>query len=497
MGVILGIDLGTQSLKAMLLDTHSGESICAGAAYELKIPQADHAQEEPKDWIDALCSALHRLRAEKPLWFSAVCAVGFSGQMHGLVAVDSEGKPLCPAIVWVDQRSKQQVAQIESVFSADELARTMHNRVFTGFGLPSLLWLKQECPEIYAQTARICSPKDYLRAFLTGGLPETDVTDASSMTGFDFSARDWNRPLFDRLGLDPRKLPHCHESTELAGCVCRKAAEQTGLAEGIPVVFGSGDLPAVLLGCGAYREGYAVANIGTGGNYSCYSADDRYDKGLRMQEFCNAIHRSYALCGATLSGGLSVSWIKNKVLGIADYDELNEMVRSVPEGSEGLIFLPYLGGERTPHMDYHATGLFFGLRHLHERPHFCRAVMEGVTFSLKDAQRVLEESGASNHTVIAAGGGARSPIWLQMQADIFEKEILVTTVEEQACLGACLVAGLGIGLLPSAESACERFVSYQSQRYIPNEVNFPVYRRRYETYRALYPRLKDLMAENR
>ena len=495
MGVILGIDLGTQSLKAMLLETQSGESCTAAAAYSLRITQPGWAEEEPDDWIEALKTALNALRTQQPDWFSAIVAIGFSGQMHGLVALDAQARPVCPAITWVDQRSKRQVEQIEHSLGAQALAETMHNHVFTGFGLPSLLWLKQERPALYARVHGICSPKDYLRGFLTGEPPQTEVSDASSMTGFDFRTRSWNTALLERLGLDASVFPTCCESTQPAGTVCTAAARQTGLRAGIPVVYGSGDLPALLLGCGLWREGYAAVNIGTGGTYSCYSAEDRYDCRLRVQEFCNAVDRSYLLCGATLSAGLSVSWLKDKVLKLSDLDTLNAMAQSVTPGSDGLIFLPYLGGERAPHMDYNATGLFFGLRHLHERQHLCRAVIEGVTFSLKDAQRVMEESGVKSHTLIASGGGARSPLWLQMQADILEKEILVTDVKEQACLGACLIAGLGLGLFTSPQAACDRFVRYLPIRYEPNEKNYAVYRRRYETYRALYPRVKDLMAE--
>lgn len=496
MAIILGIDLGTQSLKAMLLDTDRGPLDIESEAYEISIPKPGWAEEDPNRWWSALKSVLARMKLAQPTAFAAIESIGFSGQMHGFVALDAEERPVYPAIIWVDQRSKRQVEEIESAYSFEELARTMHNHVFTGFGLPSLLWLKQELPEVFARIHRICAPKDYLRLLLIGGEAETETSDASSMTGFDFTHRDWNRDVLERFGLPAELFPTCHEAIQVAGTVSRSAAEETGLPEGARVVYGSGDQAAVLLGCGLYEEGKALVNIGTGATYNCYSQKDVYDARLRVQEFCNAIARSYILCGAILSGGLCMSWMKNRVLGIENYDAVNQYAREVPAGSEGLIFLPYLGGERAPHMDFNASGVFFGLRHIHDRRYFCRAVMEGVAMALKDCDALMSDNGINCRTIIASGGGAKSPVWMQILADVLEKEVVITAVEEEASLGACILAGIGTGIFASAADACDRFVRLRNERYEPIAENAAHYAQTYEMYRALYPQLKDLMQKN-
>lgn len=496
MAIILGIDVGTQSLKAMLLDTEKGCLFSEGAGYDIIIPEAGFAEENPEDWWKALKEVLTKMRQQNRPEFDAIQVIGFSGQMHGVVALDKANKAVAPAIIWVDQRSKQQVERINSDHSKAELASLLHNRVFTGFGFPSLLWMKEERPELYAQIHKVCSPKDYIRMKLTG-LVGTDMSDASSMTGFDLKNRQWQYELLEKYGLNREIFPECHESTEIAGEVTDEAGRETGLPVGTKVVYGSGDLAALLLGCGICAEGTSAANIGTGANYNCYSAEDRYDSQLRMQEFCNAVDGSYALAGAILSGGLSQSWLKKNVFDSQlSYGEIDALANQVKPGSEGVIFLPYLGGERAPHMDYNATGMFFGLQHIHDRRHICRAVLEGVAFALKDAESVVEGCGVKNHTVVACGGGARSPLWLQIQADIFEKEVIVTKENEQASLGACIIAGIGAGIFSSAAEGCASLVRFKEDRYEPNQGNLEIYRHRFGVYRSLYPSVKDLMRIN-
>ncbi len=495
MAVILGIDVGTQSLKAMLLDTDKGCLFSDGAGYDINIPEIGYAQEDPEDWWRALKEVLAKMKQSNKREFDAIEVIGFSGQMHGLVALDAENKAVMPSIIWVDQRSKRQVEEISSAYTEDELAELLHNRVFTGFGFPSLLWIKEERPDIFKNISKVCCPKDYVRMKLTGQIG-TDMSDASSMTGFDLKNRQWNYEVLEKFGLRRELFPECHEATEIAGEVSVEAAAETGLKQGTKIVYGSGDLAALLLGCGICQEGMSAANIGTGANYNCYSKEDRYDSKLRMQEFCNAVDGSYALAGAILSGGLSLSWLKKNILSVQGYGEIDQMAAQVNPGSDGVIFLPYLGGERAPHMDYNATGMFFGLQHLHDRRHMSRAVLEGVTFALKDAESLIEGCGVKNHTVVACGGGARSPLWLQIQADIFEKEVIVTKTNEQASLGACIIAGIGAGIFSSAKEGCITQVRFSEKRYEPNAQNLQIYRHRYDIYRSLYPCLKELMKEN-
>ncbi len=496
MSVILGIDLGTQSVKAMLLDTEKGCVFSDAAGYEILIPEIDYAEQRPEDWWNALKSLLDKMKLSNRREFDSIEAIGFSGQMHGLVALDENNQPVCNAIIWVDQRSGPQVEKINSLYSFRDTARLFHNRPFTGFGVPSLLWIKELKPDVYRKIRRICSPKDYIRAKLTGDFSGTDMSDASSMFGFDFEKRDWNYDELGRMGLDRSIFPQCHEAFEIAGTVCAEASAETGLKKGIRAVYGCGDLAAMMLGCGAYREGISTANIGTSANYNCCCKTDIFDPELRMQEFCNAIDKSYLLAGAILSGGLSLSWLRNKILEGNDYDSVNSMAAQINPGSDGVIFLPYLGGERAPHMDYNASGMFFGLKHIHDKRHMIRAVLEGVTFALKDAERLIEDCGIKNDTVVSCGGGARSPLWMQIQSDIFEKEVIVTEISEQASLGACLIAGIGTGIFSSAEEACLTQVRYKEERYCPNSKNFEVYRHRYQVYHSIYPCVKELMHKN-
>ncbi len=496
MAIILGIDVGTQSLKAMLLDTEKGCLFSEGAGYDIVIPEIGYAEENPEDWWRALKEVLAKMRQRNRREFDAIQVIGFSGQMHGVVALDEANKAVAPAIIWVDQRSKRHVEKINNGYSKEELARLLHNQVFTGYGFPSLLWMKEERPELYAKIHKVCAPKDYIRMKLTGTVG-TDVSDASSMTGFDLTRRQWQYEFLEKCGLDREIFPQCYESAEIAGEVTSEASRETGLPPGTKVVYGSGDLAALLLGCGICAEGISAANIGTGANYNCYSAEDRYDSQLRMQEFCNAVEGSYALAGAILSGGLSLRWLKKNILDDKiNYGGIDALAEQIKPGSEGVIFLPYLGGERAPHMDFNATGMFFGLQHIHDKRHISRAVLEGVIFALKDAESVIEGCGVKNHTVVACGGGARSPLWLQIQADIFEKEVIVTEENEQASLGACIVAGIGAGIFSSASEACASQVRYKEKRYEPDLGNTEIYRHRYDIYRGLYPRLKDLMKAN-
>ena len=267
----------------------------------------------------------------------------------------------------------------------------------------------------------------------------------------------------------------------------------TGLPAGIPVIYGSGDQPAQAIGNGCVKEGLIISNIGTGGQISAYSKKNTYDEKLRTHTFCHALDHAYSIFGATLCSGMSFNWLKNKILRTEDYHTMSSMAAEISPGSEGLIYLPYLSGERTPHMNENAKGMFFGLKLGHDHRHFTRAVMEGVTFSLKDSLRILAEIGISGDRIIASGGGASSPVWLQIQADVFEMEVGVSCVKEQACLGACIMAGVGAGIFKSVQQACDQYVEFEDKVYKPNEEHVSLYRENYAVYQKLYERTKDLM----
>lgn len=492
MAMILGIDVGTSGIKAMLLDTEKGVTAVHAKSYEVDIPRLGYAQQDPQMWWNSLLEVLDWLHIHFRDEYEKISAVGYSGQMHGLVLVGENGEPLCPAIIWLDQRAEKQMEEIYSTYTEAEMGRLLCNRVSSGFAFPSLLWIKENEPEIFSKVKKILSPKDYLRFKMTGNIGG-EVTDASATGMFSTAKRDWAWELLERFDLPKEIFPPVAESSDIAGAISRDCAKRTGLPQGIPVVYGAGDQQAQSIGNGVIRPGRVISNIGTGGQISAFFSKPVYDRKLRTNTFCHAIKGAYTIYGATLCSGMSMNWIKNKILGIEDYGTINELAGAAGPGSEGLLYLPYLSGERTPHMNPGAKGVFFGMTLAHGPGHFLRSVMEGVTYSLKDCMEILEELGAEASSVIASGGGASSRLWLQIQADIFEKPVYVSKVKEQACLGACILAGAGASILPSVEEGCRRFALLEDEVFLPQRENQGVYRRGYEKYRELYKRLKDLM----
>lgn len=485
MSVILGIDLGTSSVKAMLLDSVKGVIAVESSSYEVSIPQEGYAEQDPEVWWQETKRVLEHLKDKNEEAFNGIEAVGFSGQMHGIVVVDREGRPLRPAILWLDQRSRKELEFITHELGFEKMGEVFRNRAFTGFAFPSLMWLKDHEPEILSQAGAVLMPKDYIRFKITGVLA-SDVTDASATALFDTAGRNWAWDIIRSFGLPEAIFPVCGESMERAGRVTGECCEECGLKEGIPVIYGSGDQMAQSIGNGVFREGEVISNIGTGGQISACIKEPKYDRRLRTHTFCHALDRAYTIYGATLCSGMSLNWLKNKVLGIEAFDTMTSMAREIEPGSKGLIFLPYLSGERTPHMNPNAKGMFFGLSLCQDRRYLCRAVMEGVAFSLKDSLTIFEELGIRCDTMIASGGGSHSDVWLQIQADIFNKKVKVCQVDEQACLGACILAGTGCGIFESVEKAAERFVSFQNKIYEPVQEHVDTYRKQYQIFRELY-----------
>jgi xylulokinase len=492
MATILGIDLGTSSVKAMLLDVDNGVIDVINRNYGVDIPQINYAEQSPEMWWEATISILRTLRDRQEKAFADIAVIGLSGQMHGIIVTDDAGKALRPAIIWLDQRSSEQLSQIGSKVTFDEMGEILHNRVFTGFAFPSLLWIYENEPETYSRIHKILQPKDYIRLKMTG-MFGTDFSDASATAIFNTGKKEWAWDIIERFNIPKKIFPDCHEATEIAGVITSECAKLTGLNAGIPVIFGSGDQPAQSIGNGAVKEGLIVSNIGTGGQISAYTKNDKYDSKLRTHTFCHSIDHAYTIFGATLCSGMSLNWLKNKILNIDDFNILSSMTDEIPPSSEGLIYLPYLSGERTPHMNQNAKGMFFGLKLCQDHRHFARAVMEGVTYSLKDSLSIFEEMGIAGDRIIASGGGATSPVWLQIQADIFEKKVQVCRVKEQACLGACIMAGIGVGIYKNAQQACEKYVEFDEKVYEPIQEHVLVYREAYAVFRKLYERTVDLM----
>lgn len=430
---------------------------------------------------------MNRLRNENPKAYEAVAAVGFSGQMHGLVLTDGRGKPVRPAILWLDQRSRDQLRKIEEQVTMEEMGQIFRNRVSSGFAFPSLLWVREQEPDVWAGAERLLCPKDYIRLKMTG-MFGAEVSDASSTCLFATGERDWAWEIIRRFQLPETLFPRAAESMDIAGLITGQCAEETGLRKGIPVIYGCGDQPAQSIGNGVTGGGRIISNIGTGGQISAFSGTPVYDRKLRTNTFCHGIPGAYTIFGATLTAGMSLNWAKNKLFYLDDYEQISREAATAPPGSDGLLFLPYLSGERTPHMDSEARGMFYGLRLSHERKHMLRAIMEGVAYSLRDCLEILREIGVDAPVVIASGGGAASPLWLQIQADILGKPVRVCANGEQACLGSCILAAAAAGAVASPEEGVSRFVALSERTYEPSRERQSVYEEGYGIYRRLYGR---------
>lgn len=491
MAVLLGIDIGTSGTKAMLFDTEDGIIGAEAQDYDVMIPCRGYAEQVPDVWWNALVEILKRLQIYYPLAFQKIEAIGLSGQMHGLVTVDKAGNVIRPAIIWLDQRSGKQQKEIEESVGMKEVAKIMHNRVFAGFAFPSLLWMKENEPEKFSRIYKIFMPKDYIRYKMTGEIG-TDMSDASSTAAFNVGKRDWAWNIIEKMGIPADIFPKCYESLEIAGYITKACAEKTGLKSGIPVIYGSGDQPAYVIGTGVVTPGTMVSNIGTGGQLSIYTKEDVYDPDLKIQCFCHAVNQAYSVFGAHVSSGISLKWLKNQILKIRDFDRMNTLAERIKAGSEGLVYLPYLSGCRSPEMDPSAKGMFFGLQLKHNDQHLVRAVMEGVVYDFRRSLDIFQSLGIKSDHIIACGGGARSPVWLQMQADILNCQVQVCKVKEQACMGACIMAGAGTGILGSVDEACEQYIEMEDKVYFPIKENTSVYNEMYEIFKRLYSSNKEL-----
>jgi len=495
----LGIDLGTSSVRAMLVARDGTPLATASRTYPILAPHPGWAEQDPDAWWLAVCDAIAACRVAAP--DAHVEAVSLSGQMHGTVLVDRRGTPIRPAIIWADQRSAAEVDAFLARVGRDWLAAHTANPLATGFQLATLLWLARHEPESLRALGTVLLPKDYLRGRMTGTWA-TEASDACSTLLFDTAARRWSDDVIAAAGVDPAWLPPAAEATDRAGEIVPAAAEATGLAAGTPVIMGAGDQPATAVGNGVTEPGQVLSTIGSGGQLLAPATDAAYDPLLRTHTFCHAAKDRWYVMGAILSAGLSLRWLRDQVLAFAtpkaaealDYAALSAMAAEVPPGAEGLIFLPYLTGERTPHLDPHACGVFFGLSPRHTAAHLARAVMEGVVMALAEGLDIMRDLGIAPERVIAAGGGARSILWRQIQADVYGCPVTTSAVEEQAAYGAALVAGAGIGWWPSVRDACRACVRPGSEPLQPDARRRDFYAALRGLYRDLYPRLREAMA---
>jgi xylulokinase len=496
MTALLGIDVGTTGAKAVLVEPGGGVLAVATTEYPLLTPRPGWTEQDPAAWWDACVASIHTVLERSGTKGHDVAAVGLTGQMHGLVALDGAGCVLRPAILWNDQRTAEECAWITEHLGAGRVLELTGNPVLTGFTAPKILWLRRREPEVYARTAHVLLPKDYVRYRLTGEMA-TDVSDASGTSLFDVRGRSWSAEMLEALEIPTAWLPRVVESSSVTGAVTAEAAAATGLAAGTPVVGGAGDQAAQAVGTGIVREGLVSATIGTSG--VVFAHTDAFASGAvgRLHVFCHAIPGRWHIMGVMLSAGGSLRWLRDSLRhdawrreGSDPYDLMAAEAAAVPSGAEGLIFLPYLTGERTPHADPLARGAFVGLTLRHGRGHLIRAVMEGVAMGLRDSLEIVRNVGLPVTQVRVSGGGARSPLWRQILADVFGTDVVTVTATEGAAYGAALLAGVGACVYPSVEAACDATIAVM-ERAAPTGDSAATYESLYRVYRMLYPSLRD------
>lgn len=468
MARLVGIDVGTTACKALAIDDRGAILGSASAEYPLLVPRPKWTEQEPDDWWRAVRTCLQALGPERP------DAIGLTGQMHGAVFLDGEGRSVRPAILWNDQRTVAEVEEIDAVLGAARVREVTCNPPITGFQAPKILWLRRHEPERYAKVRSVLLPKDFIRLRLTGQFA-SDASDASGTGLFDVARRAWARDLIEGLDLDPGLFPEVKESWEVTGHT----------PEGVPVVAGAGDQAASAVGTGAVELGVLSVSLGTSGVVFSALDSPEYDPAGSAHTFCHANGRWHAM-GVTLACGGSLKWFRGIVGTEWSYDALMEAAAGVAPGAKGLTFLPYLSGERCPHNDPSATGVFSGLTLAHGRAELARAVVEGATFGLRDALDLLVRLGASTRTVRVTGGGARSRQWVQMVSDVFEAPCATLEGDEGPAMGAAMLAGVGIGVWPDVADASRACVR-ERWRVEPSGAD---YSEPLAAFRALYPRVR-------
>jgi xylulokinase len=494
---LLGIDIGTSSVKSLILDVESGRALCsAQQEYPISQPQPGYAEQNPDDWWQATIQTVRKAVADSGIDPAAIRGIGFSGQMHGGVCLDKSARPLRPAIIWADTRSTSQCDDLRQRAPSHELPRRASGAPAAGFMATTLMWLARHEPETVTNTHVVILPKDYVRLQMTGEIA-TDISDAAGTWLLDIASGQWSDWLLELCGLERRYLPPILGSMDVAGTLLPAAAEPLGLPFGIPVIAGCADQPAVCMAYGLYNPGTALTAIGTGGQVVHPLDKVRTDPQLRFHVMNHAVPQRWYALAAILSAGLSLRWLRD-LLRLKDrpdaYEHLSTLAGQTPPGADGLLFLPYLAGERTPHMDPQASGVFVGLRLHHHAGHLARAVMEGVTFAMSECLSLV--SGLAENDVpvqvIATGGATASPVWRQIQADIYNTPLLLSGGDSHACVGAALLAGIGCGVYSSVEDACSR-LPQPAPAVWPDTARAAFYRERGEIYRRLYGQLKDDM----
>lgn len=490
---LIGIDLGTSGTKTVLFDAGGTVIAEATAEYPLYQPKNGWAEQDADDWARAGMDTLRAVIEKSGIDPGSVAGIGISGQMHGLVMLDEDGRPLRRSIIWCDQRTAKECGEITERVGRERLIEITANPALTGFTASKILWVRNNEPEIYARCRHILLPKDYLRYRLTG-LFATEVSDASGMQLLDVPGRCWSQEVLGALDIDPGLLGDMYESPQITGYVTAQAAAETGLAQGTPVVGGAGDNAAAAVGTGVVTDGRAFATIGTSGVVYAHSDKIAIDPKGRVHTFCCAVPGAWHIMGVMQAAGLSMQWFRNNLAQGMSYAELDELASKAPVGANRLIYLPYLMGERTPHLDADCRGVFFGLSAMHGTGDMARAVMEGVSYSMRDGMEILKGMGVDISELYACGGGAKSAFWRQMLADVFGVKARTVKCTEGPALGVAVLAAVGAGIYPSVPEACRAMV-HDRDELDPDMEKHADYDRFYRVYTGLYPKLKDSFKE--
>jgi len=503
MALLCGIDIGTSATKALLCTATGKVLATASVEYPVYAPKPGWSEQEPADWWDATVKSIAlvcRKARKKP---SDITGIGLSGQMHGSVFVDKSGRSLRRALLWNDQRTARECEQIEKLAGGrKKLISMVSNVALTGFTAPKILWVRKHDPKTYAKTAKVLLPKDYVRLKLTGQYA-SEVSDAAGTLLLDVKKRTWHRGLLSKLSIDTDLLPPVYESTEVSGTISTEAASITGLKKGTPVVGGAGDQPAGAVGNGIVRAGIVSATMGTSGVVFAHSDAPVPNKDGNLQSFCHAVPGKWCVFGCMLSAGGSLQWLRNTLL--ADevkaayktkkdpgklYPRLIAEAAKAPAGAEGLVFLPYLTGERCPYPDPDARGSWVGLTVRHNRAHMIRAVLEGITSGMRDQVELMRAGGVKISEVRASGGGAASEFWRQMQADMYNARVVTINTQEGGALGVALLAAVGTGVYSSVPEACKAAIKVTTTLK-PDRKTARVYNKTYASYQSLYQSLKN------
>lgn len=488
MSVLLGLDVGTTGVRAVAVDELGHLISEASSEYPLHTPHPGWSEQNPEDWWRGAKTALTEVAGNLE---DEVVSIGLTGQMHGSVFLDSSDETIRPALLWNDQRTEKQCEEITEAVGEERLIQLAGNPALTGFQAPKVLWLRDEEPENYKKVSHVLLPKDYVRLRLTGEYA-TDASDAAGTLFLDVGNRDWSQEILEALEVPKEWMPRVYEGPDNTGTLRKSIAQNLGLSSDISVAAGGGDNAAAAVGVGVIQEGVVSSSVGTSGVVFAHTGEFTPDSSGGLHAFCHAVPGAYHLMGVTLSAGGSLAWWHDTLDGRFDYEELSELASQAPPGSEGLLFLPYLSGERTPHSDPKARGTFFGLTNRHDKSHMTRALMEGVIFSLRDSLEIMWELGVKVEQVRATGGGARGELWRQLQADAYGLPIHRTTTDEGPAYGAALLGGVAAGVYRDIQEASSQ-VELRDEVTEPEEENVRFYEECYEVYRSLYPATKDAM----